>query len=456
MSTRRVASLIFLLTFIVYIFPLAYNLLHKPFFWSAGQDIAAASFLPLVILESGDFTFEKYQQFFTDNWRSPYFVAEVNGRLVSRYPIAPAILALPFYGIPLGTGWLAQPHRDWLVFPWSVFYPAKFAAAFITALAVVMFFFCARELADTRTSALVTLAFAFGTSVWSTASQALWQHTPSLLFQLIGIWFVLRGRRYGALAVAPGALFFSAATVARTNNALAALLFTLYVLIEYRAAFGRWILWALPPALLAMTYNTLYNGSPFVFGYQEGFTQTMTWLRVDGILGLFLSPSRGLFIYSPFLVLALYGAWLVLQQPKVAVFKTCLVHENLTGLAWRFNFCVTVIFVVSAYILSMFQHWDGGWGYGPRLLVDALPYLAFLLIPALPRVRGIARGMFVSALGYAIILQMFGLWDYGIRWHWHWENYDFDVWNIARNEPWFYLQQYVEMLTYYLGRLLTR
>ncbi|MCX7838995.1 MAG: hypothetical protein N2559_06015 [Anaerolineae bacterium] len=438
-STRRTALWLFLLTFIVYIFPLTYNLLHKPFFGTAQQDVAAASFLPLVILESGDFTLEKYHNFFIQNWHSPYFVAEVNGRLVSRYPIAPAILAIPFYGIPLGTGWLAHPHRDWLVFPWSVFYPAKFAAAFITALAVTMFFFCACELADARTSALVTLAFAFGTSVWSTASQALWQHTPSLLFQLIGVWFVLRGRHQGALAVAPGALFFSAATIARANNALPALLFTLYVFIEYRAALTRWIVWAIPPVVLAVIYNTLYNGSPFVFGYQEGFTQTMSWLRLDGIVGLFLSPSRGLLIYSPFLALTLYGAWLARRES-----------------ARRFYLFAALVFVGMTYNVSMFQNWDGGWGYGTRLLVDALPYLTFLLLPALLRLGHIARGAFWASIAYAAILQAFGLWDYGVRWHWHWEDYKFDVWDLARSEPLFYLRQYLEMAGHYLNRLMTR
>ncbi len=438
-STRRIALGIFLVAIVVYNFPLGYNLLHKPFFWSAGQDMAAASFLPLVLFESGDFTLEKYQDFFTKNWRSPYFVAEVNGRLVSRYPIAPAILALPLYGVPFGTGWLFDPGRDWLVFPWSVFYPAKFAAALMTALAVVMFFFCARELADARTSAAVTLAFAFGTSVWSTASQALWQHTPSLLFQLIGVWFLLRGRRKGASAIAPGALFFSAATVTRANNGFIALLFTLYVLIEYRAAIWRWIAWAIPPALLAMFYNALYNGSPFVFGYQEGFTQTMAWLRVDGIIGLFLSPSRGLFVFSPFLVLAIYGAWLARH-----------------GAARLFYLFAAFIFVLSAYILSMFQNWDGGWNYGPRVLVDAMPYIAFLLIPVLPRLRGAARGAFWCAFAYAAIVQAFGLWDYGWRWQWHWDNLNYDVWNISENEPLFYLKQYAEMASYYLNRLIAR
>ena len=438
-TTQRIALAILLSAAIVYSFPLAYDLLRKPFFWSAGQDVAGASFLPLVILEQGDFTLEKYQDFFTDNWRSPYFVAEVNGRLVSRYPIAPAILALPFYGIPLGTGWLFHPRQDWLVFPWSVFFPAKFAAAFITALAVVMFFFCARELTDARTSAAVTLAFGFGTSVWSTASQALWQQTPSLLFQLIGIWFLLRGRRKGAAAVAPGAFFFSAATVTRANDGFAALLFTFYVLIEYRSVIWRWIAWAVPPALLAMIYNALYNGSPFVFGYQEGFTQTMAWLRVDGIVGLFLSPSRGLFVFSPFLVFAIYGAWLARREA-----------------ARLFYFCAAILFVLSAYMLSMFQNWDGGWSYGSRLLVDALPYIALLLIPVLPRLRGAVRGVFWGTIIYAAFLQAFGLWDYGVRWQWHWDNYTYDVWNIPESEPLFYLKQYAEMAGYYLNQLIAR
>jgi hypothetical protein len=302
-----------------------------------------------------------------------------------------------------------------------------------------MFFFCARELANTRTSAAVALAFGFGTSVWSTASQALWQQTPSLLFQLIGTWFLLRGRRKGAAAVAPGALFFSAATVARMNDGLAALLFTLYVLIEYRAALWRWIAWAIPPALLTLIYNALYNGSPFVFGYQEGFAQTMAWLRVDGIIGLLLSPSRGLFVYSPFLIFAIYGARLARRDA-----------------ARLFYFFATFIFVLSVYLLSMFQNWDGGWNYGPRLLVDALPYIALLLIPVLSRLRGAARGVFWVAVVYAAIVQAFGLWDYGWRWQWHWDNLAYDVWNIPENEPLFYLKQYAEMAGYYLSRLIAR
>ncbi len=439
-KTRHAALALFILTFAIYIFPLAYDLIHKPFFtWASGQDIASTSVLPVAILERGDFFLDEYRDFFTKNWHSPYFVAEVNGHLVSRYPVAPAVLAMPFYGIPLGTGWLFHPGYDWLTFPWSAFFPGKFAAAFITALAVVMFFFCVRELADLGTSAAITFVFALGTSVWSTASQGLWQQTPSLLFQLIGVWFLLRGRRKDPAAVAPAAFFFSAATIARANNGLTALLFTLYVLIEYRSAFWRWVVWAMPPALLALAYNAIYNGSPFVFGYQEGFAQIMSAPRLDGLIGMFISPSRGLLIYSPFFILALYGVWLARREKE-----------------WLFYLFGGIAFVISALFLSMFQGWDGGWGYGTRLLVDVMHYAAFLLVPTFVRLRGAARLAFWATAAYAILLQSFGLWDYGVRWHWHWDNWNYNIWDIAENEPLFYLRQYVEMGSHYLGRFLLR
>jgi hypothetical protein len=123
---------------------------------------------------------------------------------------------------------------------------AKLAAAFIAALAVVAFLFCVRQLTDLSTSTFVATAFAFGTSVWATASQGLWQHTPSILFQSLAFWFLLRGLRLGARAVEPAGLFLSAATVARPPNLVTTLIFMLFVLICFRQSLLRLILWALP------------------------------------------------------------------------------------------------------------------------------------------------------------------------------------------------------------------
>lgn len=435
LTTRQTALTLFLLALVVYNFPLVYNLLHKPFFtWAPGQDLASTSLLPLVLLERGDFTLNEYREFFTRNWRDPYFVAEVNGQIVSRSPVMAAVLAVPFYGVPLATGWITHPPQRWLVYPWSAFFAAKSAAAFITALAVVMFFFCARELTDLKTSAALAVVFAFGTSVWSTASQGLWQQTPSILFQVIALWFILRGYRKGAAAVAPAAFFFSAATISRPNNGIIALLFTFYVLLIHRCALWGWSAWAIPPAAFFLAYNAIYNGSPFVFGYQDGVLQYFTGPQLEGILGSLISPSRGLLVYSPFFVFALFGAWRALQEPARA-----------------FYLFAAMVFAFGILSLSVLRGWDGGWGYGTRMLVDVLPYATLLLIPAFQRLRGVARFAFWGMVAYAVILQSFGLWDYGVRWHWHWENWAYNVWDVAQSEPLFYLKQYAAMAQRFWG-----
>lgn len=437
-ATQRTALALFIGAFLVYNFPLAYDLIHKPFFgWVAGQDVVSTTFLPLALFERGDFTLAQYENFFRTNWRSPYFIADVNGQIVSRYPVIGAVLALPFYGVPLGTGWIANPQKSWLQFPWSVFFPGKVAAATLTALAVVMFFFCARALTDRATSAALAIGFGFATSVWSTASQGLWQHTPSILLQLIALWFILRGTRGDPRALAPGAFFLSAATMARQSVGLTALVWTLYVVIAARPAIWRWIVWAIPPVLLTLAYNATYNGSPFVFGYQDGVAEVLRVPRVESIAGLLISPSRGLLVYSPFFIFVLCS------------FKNF-------GARRLFYFFTAITFGLGFFLLASFEAWDGGWGYGTRLLTDVLPYAMFWLIPAYTQLRGAGRTIFWSLAGFALMLQSFGLWDYGARWHWHWENYHPDFWNIARNEPWFYLNEYAAMAQHffrvYFGR----
>jgi len=441
LTTRRAGALLFAVALFVYAFPAIYNLVHKPFFTlSTGQDQASTNLLPVSLLQRGDFYLDEYRDFYTRYWRDPYFVATVNGRLVSRSPVAAAVIAAPLYGAPLGTGWLWRPGRAELEFPWSAFLIAKIAAAVITALAALMFFFCARQLTDLRASIALTCIFAFATSVWSTASQGLWQQTPSILFQLIGIWFLLRGIARGAAAVAPGAFFFSLATIARPNDGLTALLFTLYVFLYHRAVILKWLAWAMPPAIFFFAYNTIYNGSPLVFGYQDGVATYLSFPKPDALVGLFIAPSRGLFIFSPFLILSAYGAWLA--------------HNDRAAQFYRFAGAAIVVGVI---LLAMWENWDGGWGYGTRMLTDLLPYFTLLLIPVYRGLRGIARVAFAGSAIYAAILQSFGLWDYGVRWHWSWDNnYAYDVWNLARNAPLFYLNEYSTMAQYYLNIYLFR
>ncbi len=424
------------MVFAVYAFPAAYNFFYKPFFnYLPGIDVVSTSLLPVSILQRGDFLLDEYRDFFFSAFRSPGFIFERDGHLISRSPVVAAILAIPFYGVPLGSGWLIHPTQDWLTFPPSAFFVGKIASIVLSALAALAFFFCARELTSRKLSVGLTLVFAFGTSVWSTNSQGLWQHTPSVLFQLLGIWFILRGHRAGAQAVAPGAFFFSMATIARPNNIIPAGLFTIYVVLVYRSTLVKWILWAIPPALCFFIYNAIYNGSPLVWGYQEGVTQYVTLPQIQAFAGLILSPSRGLLIYSPFFIFAVVGAWMArLEKQRL------------------FYGAVTASAVLGFLLLCMYTGWDAGWGYGTRYMTDLLPYLTLLLIPVVARMSLRWRWVFAGTVVYSFVLQAMGLWDYGARWHWHWDNWDYDIWNLAENEPLFYVRQYFQMGLSFLGR----
>ncbi len=184
----------------------------------------------------------------------------------------------------------------------------------------------------------------------------------------------------------------------------------------------------MPPMVLAFAYNAAYNGSPLVFGYQEGVLQMMQWPNLEAIAGLLISPSRGLLIYSPFCVFLVLGLLNMRREREV-----------------RFYTFAALVLFSGLVFLSMFPGWDGGWGYGTRLLVDILPYAMLLLIPAFARMGSLQRMAFAGMAIWGFVLQSFGLWDNGVRWHWHWPDWKYNVWDVAENEPLFYLKEYVAM-----------
>lgn len=421
--TQRHAFVLFGIALLIYSLPLAYNALVTPFFHIIpSQDVVSTSLLPVSILTRGNFYLDQYRKYIANNYPEPYFVDEVNQHLVSRYPVAASILPLPFIGAGLGTGWIARTV--------NVFDVARFSAAFLTALAGVAFFFCARELTDRATSTLVAIAFAFGTSIWATASQGLWQHTPSVLFQSIALWFLLRGKRLGAHAIAPAGMFFSLAFVSRPTTVASAIIFSIYVLVEYRQALGSFLAWAIPPVLLFMLYNYAINGSPFVFGYQEGVASQFGFPQWEAINGLLFSTGRGLFIYSPFLALAPVGLWIgwIREQKNIFVY-------------------FALAFIAYTGIMAAWGSL-GGWAYGSRMLTDTLPVICLLIIPAVEKIRGSGRVALWVVVVLAAFVQSLGLYDYGVNFHADPAN---NVWSLQNSEPVHYLKLYFSMIQDTLG-----
>ncbi len=149
--------------------------------------------------------------------------------------------------------------------------------------------------------------------------------------------------------------------------------------------------------LLLMAYNWARFGSPLESGYHfeagEGFTTPL----LAGLYGLFLSPYRGLFWYSPVLLLALPG-WLMLRrtQPR---------------LAWM----VLALVMLQALAFAGWWSWHGGIVWGPRFLLPALPFVVLCLAPLIAAAHR-QRWLWAVLIGFgalSLLVQLLGvLYDY--------------------------------------------
>jgi MFS family permease len=137
------------------------------------------------------------------------------------------------------------------------------------------------------------------------------------------------------------------------------------VLAMFLLARRRSVLLSLAPAtgtliglLLYMSYNEFRFEHALMFGQPWSFSLSSV---PEGLAGLLVSPGRGLFWYSPVLVLAIAGFWAAKRTNVLA------------------SLMVVSLFAGFLAIYSLWSFWGGGWSWGPRFLLPGLPGLAALL-----------------------------------------------------------------------------
>jgi hypothetical protein len=294
---------------------------------------------------------------------------------------------------------------------------------------MALFLLIALEWTAPRKAIALTLALALGTSAWTTASQGLWQHTASLPLLCGALWLLVRGEQNDRLVPWAG-LLISLATVARYNNATTAVVLALFVLIRYRERFLAFALLAALPLLALLAYNQVIFGSPFDLGYGAAASGwTGVWWQ--GVVGLLISPAKGLFVFSPFLLLAAVGSIRSLRQPRSLRFYIAIA-------GWLFVF-----------VMGKMWGWYGGWSYGNRMLTDSLPLWGVLMIAECERLSRRGWLWFGLATGFAITVHSLGLFDYGVNWH---NTYDQGgaaqgwLWDIKHSPILFYAYHYMHRL----------
>ena len=292
---------------------------------------------------------------------SDYHLEVIQGRHYNRYPIAQVLLAVPFvlvankvadFGYQAG---LDSFRRLELLM----------ACLFAAATCMVIYLIASLRL-DTWRSLLLTAIFGFGTSVWSTASCGFWQHGPSMFLLSLAMYILLLAEKRPQIIKYVG-LPLALSYVMRPTNALSVVVFTLYVWWKYRKYFVKYLLVASTVAIPFIFFNLfMYHSllSPYYTPGSLGIPRRIS----EAIVGLLISPSRGLFVFSPVLLFALYGIALSLRSGRFEALDGCL------------------LFILIGHLLGVALSnpmWWGGHSFGPRFMTDVTPFLAYFLIPAL-------------------------------------------------------------------------
>ena len=360
-------------------------------------------------------TMQQYRNSGALTLKSPlYYLAPTNkpGVYANTFGLGAGLLALP---VLAAVNSLWGPLQDNPGRLWQV---GKAVAAAAVAGSAVFIFLTALGSLGLRAAFLLALTYGLCTCVWSTSSQALWQHGPTELFLAMGTYFLLRPQRPSPLLAG---LAYSLSVACRPTSLLVLLAVAVFRGLRDRRALLRFCLGALPVGALLVIYGLVVFGNPLSAGQlgvghqvalaktgNPGLWQTPLYF---GLLGLLVSPARGLLVYSPIVVFALWGGFRVWRDP-----------------AWKDWRPLSVAVVAMLVLSAKWFDWLGGWCYGYRPIVDTVTLLAFLAIPVVPWICARrSRWLLWAGLGcWSLGVQVLGVTCYDVSgWNGRW------VWDVV-------------------------
>lgn len=360
-ESLRSPLLLFLLTILIYG-------LNGKTLWSG--DTIPARYLPLSLVRELDFDLDEFP--FLYESELPYFLRSSLGHIISVYPPWAGVLALPVYIGPALFG--VDPT------PLLMEDLEKRAAMLITAVSVLVLFFALRRVTLEKTAWFIAVIYAFGTSSFSTSSQALWQHGAVQLFLTLTIYCIVKGLEVPRFSAYSG-FALGCMVISRPLNLIVTFPVVIYMVHKQRDQLVGFILAGVPPLLLFIVYNAFYFGSPFTTGFGGAVVTPSAVISTQlslfttplfaGIAGVLVSPGRGLLVYSPVFVFSMVGMIVAWREPKYLYLR-------------YLSFVPILLFIV----VSKWIGWWGGDCYGPRLLADVTPILCFLLYPAVDYYKG--------------------------------------------------------------------
>lgn len=288
-----------------------------------------------------------------------YSAVRVGERLLPSFPLGTGILTVPYALIASRAYGPDYPFE--LVDRWE----KHVSALFLVASAAALFLALRRRWGDGPALA-TTLVFAFATAAFSCVGQALYSTTGEVLLLALALTLLVPPGR-GTVAAAGAGLALGGAFLCRPTALLPA------------AALGLWLLPVarrrlLPPFLatfavsvgaVVVLHVALYGN--VLGGYGLMNLSAGRWGKTlgEGLLGVLVSPSRGAFVWFPYLLAVPLGLGAVRRDSDLKALSGVALLSVLANLG----------------LAAGYDKWWGGYSFGPRLTTEVAPFLALLTLP---------------------------------------------------------------------------
>ena len=373
-------------------------------------DTMPAIYLPVAIIRCDGPFLDRFSTFLQDDGGYlPRYTTRSRGHIVSRYPIGPAVLAVPF-ALPqvLVLDWLDPGWEQGS--PWRCLGMAKNSAAAIAALTGILLLLLLQKL-EIRGMALVAASAAsVASNMWCIASQGLWQHGLAAL-ALIGSLLLLVSPAVSRTRLILSGLTTAGLVCFRSIDSIFALVIFAWVVRNHTKSAG----WFLPLPILAGAGLIGYNYYFFetISGGQAQLEELHREVHAvagpwsgnffAGAAGTLLSPSHGLLVFTP---------WIAVTLAVVPAIATRLKSSSLI--------CWLLWSIVPYFILlSKYSVWWGGHCFGPRYWTDLIPLFAILLGFGLEWSWNRCRSgfmVFAVSIAFSFAVQLVGAFCYPSSW----------------------------------------
>jgi len=242
---------------------------------------------------------------------------------------------------------------------------------------------------------LATIAFPYSTVFYG------YQIAAALLFAAFYLLYQIRRSELSSHWLWGVGALLGLAALTEFHTLVLLIILSLYALwfLKRKWEIVKLGLGGLPFAVVLGWYNATAFGSPFSSSYRylgrfpqisnTGFLG-FSWPRLEALWGITFSPFRGLFILSPFLLLAIPGFWHLLHSRE----------WRAEGVLW------SGLVVAQMVLVSDWYHWFDGFAIGTRNLLTIMP---FFILPVGFCIQAWQGKPLLRALAWASVIVSFGL-----------------------------------------------